>query len=398
VILMICVSVSPALREQLSDVLRQTPALWRLLVGFVVIQAISVAFSANKAVSLDKFVTAQFCWTAMFFSGAFIFSRPRMVERWAAQLWAMGVVVSIIALLEFREGHVLWAGHIPSLLKIDDPAVERMLAGATRAYTSEYRVQSTFGTSLGLGEYVALTLPFVMYFAVQPYRTWVRMAAGASLPLLVGATLVSGSRLGMIGVCLSVLLYLLFWGALRWRWHRKDIVGPAVVLAFPAMFVAFFAATFFVGRLHRAVWGGGETADSTQARFDQYKIGIPMVLERPWGHGIGRGAETLGWFTPGGVLTIDTYYLLVALEYGVVGFLAYFGMIALAGVRAARTAFDAPEVNRELGFLTPSAIALANFFIIKSVFSQQDNHPVVFMILGLVAALVYRARQAETQA
>jgi hypothetical protein len=34
-----------------------------------------------------------------------------------------------------------------------------------------------------------------------------------------------------------------------------------------------------------------------------------------------------------------------------------------------------------------------NFFVIKSVFSQQDNHPLVFMMLGMVVALVWRIQQ-----
>jgi hypothetical protein len=50
----------------------------------------------------------------------------------------------------------------------------------------------------------------------------------------------------------------------------------------------------------------------------------------------------------------------------------------------------------ELTMLLPLVVALMNFVVIKSVFSQNANHPLVFMMLGAVVALTYRA-QREAQ-
>jgi len=46
--------------------------------------------------------------------------------------------------------------------------------------------------------------------------------------------------------------------------------------------------------------------------------------------------------------------------------------------------------------MIPAGIALVNFFVIKSVFAQSDNHAIVFMILGMVVALLWRLRHASS--
>ncbi len=43
-------------------------------------------------------------------------------------------------------------------------------------------------------------------------------------------------------------------------------------------------------------------------------------------------------------------------------------------------------------YLLPIAIALSNFVIGKSVLSQVENHPLVFMLLGMAIALLARAK------
>jgi len=219
----------------------------------------------------------------------------------------------------------------------------------------------------------------------------VRLLALATGPLLLFVVIASGARLGMIGVCLTFLAYVLAWGGIRWRRVKGGLLGPAIVYAYPAFFAVFIAATILIGHLRRLVWGGGETEASTDARQTQYHMGWPKILSHPWGYGIGRGAEALGFHIPSGFLTIDTYYLTVVLEYGVLGFILYFGTFLWAighSTRFLLTPFE--KRDREAGFLLAACICLMNFVTIKSVFSQQDNHPMVFMVLGMVVALVQR--------
>ncbi len=83
----------------------------------------------------------------------------------------------------------------------------------------------------------------------------------------------------------------------------------------------------------------------------------------------------------------------MALELGVIGFFVYFGMFLLAIVRGTQTVWRAP--TGDALYLVPVTIALANFFIAKSVFSQVENHPLVFMLLGASVGLMWRAKLDE---
>jgi O-antigen ligase len=145
-----------------------------------------------------------------------------------------------------------------------------------------------------------------------------------------------------------------------------------------------------IGRIRNVVWGNGAQQASNDARVEQYASGMPMVWSHPWGHGIGTGGETLGFFAPSGLLTIDTYYLAVALEYGVLGFIIYYGMFAIGVAYAAVYAILARNRSGDYLLFLPISLALVNFLVIKSVFSEQDNHPLVFTMLGMLVALACR--------
>lgn len=397
VIFLICISVSAEFRSTQAEILKAVPIIWKLLVAFSVIQLISIGLSKTIVSSAQKFLVAQTSWTAVFFISLYVFRKPGRVERWAAMFWITSLIIGAIGIQEHRKSAVPWAGHVPSFLKIEDPIIQKILLGAHRAMGSfdMYRVQSTFSTSLGLGEFVALVMPFVMYFFVAPYRPIVRLAAFLTMPFLMYIVVLSDSRLGSVGCLLTFVLYPLFLGILRWRRDKGGLLGPAITLAYPAIFAAGIGATLFIGKLRVKVWGGHAHDASNAARVAQYSEGIPMVLKHPLGFGIGRAAETLGYMNAGDELTIDTYYLMIAMDYGIIGFLVYYGILAFGVKYAGEYALKPRTGHKEFTFLIPLAIAQLNFFIIKSVFSNQENHPLIFIFLGATVALIYQMKMAD---
>jgi O-antigen ligase len=113
-------------------------------------------------------------------------------------------------------------------------------------------------------------------------------------------------------------------------------------------------------------------------------------MGNPIGYGIGMGAERLGFTNLAGVLTIDTYYLLIALEYGLLGFVVYYGMLLTGVGKAGLALFNANEPDREALLLAPLAIAIVVFVVEKSVFSQEANHSLIYMMLAAIMALSAR--------
>lgn len=393
-IFLLGLSISKQFRQDLLTIVNANTTLWKLLVAFVVLQVISVAFSSEPATSINQLIVTQISWTAIFFVSAYVFTTPGRAEFWTRVLWFLVIAMCMLGLRENQLGKLLWAGHIPSFLAVDDESVQHTLAGFARAGGGRYRVLGTFSTSLAFAEFLALATPFILHRAMSSYRLVERLAAAATLPLILWVLVLTDSRLGMVGYFVSCLLYILLWSALRWNRDRTSLVAPAIVIAYPLIFCAMVAATFVIQRLRVAIWGGSQHSPSNDARVDQFSHGIKMILTHPWGYGIGRGAESLNYRNPSGDLTIDTYYLLIGLEYGVVGFILYYGFLVLAIAWTAKHAIRrSPE--REESFLIPIAIAMTSFFIIKSVYSGTGNHSLIYMMIGMSVALIHRSRLRE---
>ena len=204
--------------------------------------------------------------------------------------------------------------------------------------------------------------------------------------------LLSGSRLASLGELIVSVLTFGIWGFTRWRSHKGSLLGPAIVFTFPVVGVAVLASTFLIGRLRITIWGGGETVSSTQARIDQWNAGIPKIMSNPIGHGIGSAANVLDYHLLDGMEVIDSYFLRVLLDWGVVGFFVFFGIIISAIVYAAKLALKGRFMDRESSFVLPLAIALATWVILKSANAEEGNHPLIFLMMGMITALVYRAK------
>jgi len=289
---------------------------------------------------------------------------------------------------------VPWAGHIPSFLKIEDPAVQRILSGQTRAGVDIYRVQSKFSTSLGFAEFMAMVTPFIIHIMVTERNRLIRIATAPVLILTFWFLVQTDSRLGMAGYLLSFMSDLFAWAFRQWRTKPGSTLAGLVVFSYPAIFGLFIAATLTVPRLHRMVWGSGQHQFSTNARADQYASGIPIVSSHPWGHGLGQIVRRFSALVNlAGVLTIDTYYLAIALEVGILGFLAFYGMIILSSLKSAILSLKSKRAETLL--LVPMSIFFINFLIIKSVFSQIENHPLMFFMMGLSLALIHQIKKGE---
>ena len=389
---LICLSVSKHFRETLTEILKETPYMWRLVLAFAVVQILVIAFSDNKGLSLNTLIIGLTSLTATFFVSTFVFRVPGSVEKMALFIWGLAVIICLMSLLEWRHGRILWAGHLPSILRVEDRAVLRILAGVRRDRFDPNRVQGSFSTPLGLAEFLALASPFILQFALGKYRIAIRIAAACTIPPLIFVVIVSGSRLGLIGCFLTFMVYGLFWGLLKWRRDKAGLIGPALVISYPVLFVAGFASTFFIHRLKAKFWGNGIQAYSDNARKEQWALAIPKILSHPQGHGGGTSGTVLQWRAPGGDLSVDSYFITILLDYGFIGFFIFYGLVALAIYYATKWTLHDRRDSPDFAFFAPIAIFFTNFLVIKSVFSQPENHPLIFMMMGMLAALVYRAK------
>jgi hypothetical protein len=398
IVLLVRVSTSKEFVGDVGSVVKSIPALGTFMAVFVAIQVLSIFVSSQPLNSVEQVFDNQISWTAIFFVSCFVFRERGTVERWAAWFCISSVLICVMCLWEIKLQHVPWAGHLPSFFPVNDPSVQHTLAGSRRLGTGDYRIEGNQSTSLGLAEFLALATPFFLHFVAGDFKFRTRAMAALSLPFVFFMILETHARLGMVGFFLSILIYLSVWSYEQWRSSKSNILGPAIMAAYPVFFVVFVAASFFVQRLKTLVWGNGETAASNEGRMEQIRDGIPLILKRPWGYGTGQGAEKLGFTDGAGTLTIDNYYLLVALDWGILGVIFYYGLVIMSAWAAGRNGWARKMPQREYTFLLPAGIALVEFFVIKSIFSQTFNHKLQFMIMGMIAAVIHRMRNGDSSA
>lgn len=389
-VFLMSLSQSRGFRGSLAQKLAAAPAVWKPIGVYFLICIVSVGFSKEPVETLNKLIVALYSWAAIFLVAAAVLSEDRRAKQFAYLLWAGVVVVCAIGIVEWRLGRVPWAGHVPSFLKIEDEAVARIMSGSARFAIGQHRVQSKFTTPLGLAEFLVLVMPFVVHFMFMGRNLIERVLAAATIPLAIFVIVKTDARLGMVGLFLTLFGYLFFWAFNHWKSNRNSIISPMIVFTYPATLVMALVASFTVGRIRALVWGTGAHQASNDARQKQVEDGLALILQHPWGHGIGRAAETLGYTNGAGVVTIDTYFISVGLETGIIGFFAYFSAFVAAIWLGSRVALRHGK-EAQVVWIAPAVISLINFVVIKSILSQQENHPLAFAMLGMVVALVYRA-------
>jgi len=392
---------SSRMRVSIIEALKSAPLLSKFVIAFFVCQTISIAFSPYPVLAYKHWFNSQFSWTAVFFLSAYVFSRPGRVERWARLICTAAIIVSLIAIVEQRYQMVLWANHIPSIFKMENDDVERILSPTFR--NGQYRSQAIFGVSLALAEFLALAFTLFMHrFFLEKdmiKKSWFAVCIVAVLAAIV----FSRARLGLVGVVVGIGLYSFVWGYRRFRENKTDLTGAALTFGYPALAATAMTLILSVDALRFRILGSGTQQSSNDGRQAQYDMAPPVIAHSPlFGYGGGRGADALGYTTPGGFVTIDTYILSIVLDYGIIGFIFYYGFIFLGAGKAAklsinmRNAPDDPE-QREIGYLLPFGVILLQFFWIKTVLSQEENHSMIFIILGAILALVLRANHAKAK-
>ena len=380
-------STSAPFRREMLERLRSAKWIVRGIVVFAVLQVISIAFSSMPFATFNKVINNQITWTAIFFSSIWFFSDEARFRKWIYMMSVAMMIVAGIAILEARNEGVLWANSIPFFLQVDDSMVEGILGGSTRYYGG-YRVVGTSTTPLSLAELAAGAAPLGLYFLFRFNKP-----AGIALFIVFVAAMINtvvstDSRMGIVAMLFGVMCFAA-WAAIMFiRQNRNSILAPILATGTPAFLSLVLAATFFVGRIRNVVWGhSGQTA-STNARYDQISLGLEKIWQSPvFGFGASQGGGKLGWISPGGKLSIDTYYLSVLLDYGFVGFVVFYFVFLAAVYKVWSIAFSRFDEIGRLAAIWGSILVI--YLTTKAVLSQELNHPLIFIAFGAVVSLCW---------
>ncbi len=385
------VSTSGQLRRHLGVVARASPLLWAAFLLWEGSMFVTVPFSHTLAPTFKLLIDNQLRLAGVFFVGCVVFARRGYSTRTVVWLLVLAVICALDGFVEDKLEFPPWANHIPSFMRVDDATLANVLGRQARSADGLYRVRGPYGNSLIFAEFLAMCMPFVLHWTLTA-RTLLRRVATAVAGLMIfGAIVITQSRLGLVGTMVAVATYVPLWAYRQWRADRTSLIGPTILFGAPLVALAMFGVVLSSHTLRTRVLGGGAQQASTEARNQQMRLAIPKVLANPIGHGLGQSGSALGFYNQAGALTVDNYYVTEGLDLGVVGTLGFFGMFVVGAAIGVRLYLTTDDRETELAGAMSALFAI--FLVTKLALSEDNNHPVVFLFLGMLAALFARERR-----
>lgn len=391
-LLLVSLSTSRRFRHQLWTILNAHPLIWKTMAIFTATQFITIPFSGNLPATINKVLIQQVNWTTVFVFSAYMFSAKGRIPKYISLICCAIVPIFAISHIEYGNQGLLWAGHVPSFLSIEN--LDKILSPEFRPGTNEYRAKATFSTALGLAQFMSVLTPFFLMNFLQKSKPISKLISVGCIAIIYMSIEYSGSRLGLVGMLWSLLMYVFILAFMRWRTQRTDLIAPAIFYSYPFFFTVVMLASFTIQPVHDAVWGGGAHQGSNQARIDQIGMALPQALKNPIGYGAGQSGPAMG-YGEGEFVTIDNYLISLTLDYGFVGLVSYLVLFLGASAIAFRYAvlYASESKDSEARYLIPLGVSASAFIVIKFVFSQIENDPLLFLILGMITALTARLKR-----
>lgn len=380
--------VSRLRRGQFIAALRRGRSVAAPVAFLSLLGLLSVPMAEGRLIAGQEFFRQTTIWLIPFLAAMTYVRRPREFKTIILLLTAAGGVSGAIAIAELSSGRLL-----ANLLSpfIADNGEWLRSAQEMKIRDGVFRAQGPHTHPLSLGEFLALTAPIAFGLTICARTSARRLCWGLCLALIVAGAFATNSRGALLAIAIAlttagaVFAYRFLKRAAAWRFR------PAAGLAMALMLVS--APVLAVGA-HGVVTGdaGASAARSSQSRIDQIEQAWPKIMKRPaLGYGTGRAARVLGYW--GATLTVDNYYLNLALDLGLPGPLALLAAFAAMGATALKRSAGGPRDMAAIYVgLAGAATALA---VTRTIVSQTGNLSILYLLLGGMAgaAAMGRARR-----
>lgn len=221
---------------------------------------------------------------------------------WVARcLSAAAVIAAALAIVEFAVGTNIF---------VSLPGVQGAMWTNLQYRGGLLRAEGAFGHSISLGSSLAISTAFLL--AVRWRTAW----KTAALVVVISGTVMTFSRIGMIGIVLVIVFSVLFLGRVIRRSQRilmALLVGVALLVALPFITVVFDDA-------------GDEAAGSAEYRADLYPLLFKMAQI---GMSPSREVAADGTDRFAGFRSIDSALILTGLRHGALPLAIFLVMLAV---------------------------------------------------------------------
>ena len=396
VLFFICVFGSSKIRSQLTQALTASRPLDLAFYGVMISFFLSIPLSAHHPTSVNEFFNSLVYWFFPFACGVLVITKHEDVVTIFKIFAACSIILFCIGLYENIEQYRFFLHITPRHIFINDPLLLERLSRASYRY-GMYRSSASYMTPLAYSEGMALLSPIFLYFMVYGKSAVMRVIGLVALFSAFGSIILSGSRGGVIGFFASGAFFAFFVGLREFIHNRRTLIGPVILVGYAGGLAAFIGLVFSWRRLYVRIFGGGEAAGSTEARFTQWDMALPHVASNPvTGNGIGMASAVVGYRQPNGNISLDSYVITLLVDAGIPGLLTFFFLflsVMWIGVK-----YFILRPGEETAVLLPIASGFVGFLIYRFALSQTENMALAFLLVGISTAVVARLKRAAPAA
>jgi len=357
-----------------------------LLAAFYVFRLATIFVGNQEAVQLLFFIKYDaWSYLSVFFLTLLVVRDERDVRKLVQLIVVVAMVIGVLAVVEFRMQRNLFQNFI----SVTSDYVLAVLRDKTRDNT--YRGESTFEHPIILGQFFAMFLPCCWYVLRYGNGKWLRLAAAMAGLLGVVSIYTSGSR-SALALAIPMLVMMGMWEI--WLWLKRSNNRPAqylVMLQFPLLLGVFGMVLFYL----RTIAAGTTqvTRGSASVRLDMLNAGLHKIDSAMlMGHGIGEATNVVTFVGTGGTRTLDNYYLVIALESGVIGLLLNLALWMYFMWRSLSFVTDRNVDRSRLGVLI--SLALLCYIAIMTIHALQSLTWLLMVMFALILILNERKRLA----
>ncbi|HBS31505.1 MAG TPA: hypothetical protein DEA40_07150 [Parvularcula sp.] len=371
-------AVSRWRRAQFSFAVRRSRWVSWSAFGLFGLGFLSLPLAEGRALAIPEFFRQTMIWLLPFCAVLTYCRRARDFERLVKAFVIGGVIVAAIAVAEMATQRLM-AIVLSPLIQGDAAWLQNVQLQKIR--DGFFRAQASHTHPLSLGEHMAFVAPFALALAARAGEPRVKWLWGAALFVIILGAVATNSRGAALGMVIALgfmaaVFTVRFFAAARAARFRPLLGLATALLLLSSPIIAAGTYSLISGA------GGASASNSSQARLDQIEQAWPKLMKRPvLGYGAGRASRVLGFW--GQTLTIDNYYLSLALDFGFPGPLAFLAMLAAFGAAGLKRAVAAPPSMTAI-YLACAAAAAA-ILISRTITSQTGNLAMIFVLIAAFA-------------
>lgn len=387
--LVIIFSGSAESRLYVISTFRLSKALRFCVCGFVAIMALSVPISVAPATSLSYSINFTMNCIAPMLAVIFIIRREETLIRLFKAALFGAVVCLIVGSIEFHLKRPFLIYLLPTWMRDQifdvNPTAAATLISGLAIRGGWYRASSVYTTPLSWGEISAMLVPMSLHFVAHGKSYFQKLYGAAGTTVCFVSVALSGSRGAYVGAIAAAITYSVAWSVRSLRKTPNSLAGGIWLTLYTMVATSTLMAVMFVGRVHKLVLGGSETQGSTDARAAEWALAQPKIIARPLlGYGAGTAGDVIHFTLPGGIITVDGFHMNLLVDFGIPGFILFFGQFLISMYMAFAIYIRSDAQNGTTG--AALGASLLAFVVYRFTLSQIDSLSLAFMLLGTTAA------------